>query len=128
MKMIILGLAAAAALAAAGPAAAQYASDYRPQGGWDRDWSRYGEFSDDVAHARQGIRHGMSDGSFTRWEAGQFWNDLRNIERLIWTFRGDGRLSGWERRRLEQRFDRLHEAMHEAHDEGHDDEQDWRLR
>lgn len=129
MKTIILGLAAAAALAAAQPAAAQYNYDSPRDSASDRGWSRYGEFSDEVAHVRQGIRHGLNDGSFARWEASQFWSDLRSIERLIWTFRSDGRISGWERRTVEQRFDRLHDAMHDAHDEGHErEDEDWRFR
>jgi hypothetical protein len=132
MKKLILGLAAAAAMGAAAPAVAQdygYGQGYGQGYNWGygsrsgNDWyggSRYGEFADDIAHVRQGIRHGLSDGSYDRWEAMRFSRELRGIENLVWRYNSDGRFNPWERAMIQRRLERLHEIMHEAHDEGHD--------
>src|SRR5205085_10483363 len=118
MKRLVLGLMAAAALGIALPAAAHEES--YPQQHGSSDWGsnadpRYGEFADDIAHIQEGIQHGVSDGSFDRWEVRRFSRELRNLQRMVWYYNQSGGFNSWERNMIQQRLDRLHETMHEAH-------------
>ena len=120
MKTLILSLVAAAALGVALPAAAHEDDYQRPSSDWNYN-SAFGGFSDDVAHIQEGIQHGLSDGSYTRWQAMRFSRELRSIERQIVGYNeSDGDINPWERSMIQRRLDRLHSIMHVVHDEGHE--------
>ncbi|HEX7759438.1 MAG TPA: hypothetical protein VF459_08050 [Caulobacteraceae bacterium] len=120
MKSLILGLAVAATLGAAAPALAHDEDGQRATSDWNYN-SGDGEFADDLAHIREGIQHGLSDGSFSRWEAARFNRELGSIERQISGYdESDGAFSPWERGMIQRRIDRLHSIMHVAHDQSHD--------
>lgn len=122
MKLLIIALVAGSALAAAAPASAQRHNEGR------YDQGRYSDWEDDarsrivqqINHAYEGIEHGLEDGSFTRWEARQFHEHIRELRRRLAYFqRNDGYLDRRERLDLERRLQRLHDVMHEAHGDGH---------
>jgi hypothetical protein len=123
MRRLVLGLMAAAALGAALPAAAHEYENPRPVSDWVYG-SSYGEFSDDIEHLKDGIRHGLSDGSYDREEARRFYSEVRRIERMAYRFYATGGYSSWERAQIQRRIDNLHAIMHEAHEEGHEQQDD----
>lgn len=80
----------------------------------------YALFEDDIRDARQGIRHGVRDGSFSRREALRFSRELeRNIDLLRFYRNNDGHMSRAEIRDLNRRFAWLNDAMRVAHRHGH---------
>jgi len=107
---------------------AAHADHYdRGYGDW-RGPSGYALFERDFRHAREGIRHGLRDGSFSRREVWQFRQELDRIRDLLDFYQNnDGHLSRREIRDIRRRFDRLHNYMHLAHDRGHE-EQWWDFR
>lgn len=135
MKRLVSALAAVSALAVAAPALAQpYGYDHG-DGRYDRD--RYDRYDNDDRYGR-GDRYGPGDdyreqlrrlefridrgarsGRLTRREADRLsWQvqEIRRLERSYW--RNDGRLSGWERRDLNMRVDRLaYQVRREAWDD-----------
>ena len=127
--LLIAALAAGAALTAA-PANAQQPY-YADHGDWDRRGERerrdpgyFGLFERDFGHINRGIRHGLSDGSFTRWEARQFRQELQRIQSRLDSFHDDDEfLSPWEVRDIQRRINRLQHYMHIAHRGGHAEQQ-----
>lgn len=119
-RKLILALASAAALVSL-PAVAH--ADHRYP-----DWGGQASLFDrDFRHIRDGIRHGVRDGSFSRREAWQFRQELDRIrQRLDFYQYNDGYLNRWEVRDIRRRFSRLHEYMHDAHEDGHA-ERDYRF-
>lgn len=118
MKTIILAGLAAAALAFAGPALAH--------GDDGDDWSAqsYGAFDQQYHHIWDGIQHGVSDGSYTPWQARRFYRALQDIRaRADW----EQRSGYYNPADIENRLERLHDVMHEAHERGHErlDEQGY---
>ena len=109
MRTIILAGLAAAALAFAGPALAH----------GDDDWTAesYGDFSQQYQHIWDGIQHGVSDGSYTPWQARRFYRALQDIRaQAYWQERnGD-----YDAQDIGERLERLHDTMHEAHERGHE--------
>jgi hypothetical protein len=80
----------------------------------------YALFEDDIRYARQGIRHGVRDGSFSRREAFRLNRELeRNIDLLRFYRNNDGYLSRGEIRDLRRRFAWLQDSMRVAHYRGH---------
>lgn len=123
MKKLVLGLVAAAALGAAIPAAAHDYEYPRPVSDWDYSAS-YGEFSDDIDHLKEGVRHGLGDGSYDREDARRFYREIRRIEQMANRYYATGGYSPWERERIQRRIADLHARMHEAHAEGHENQDD----
>ncbi len=121
MKNLILGLVAAAALGTAVPAAAHEGDYYgqRPNNDWGYS-PGLGQFSDDVAHLREGIQHGLADGSYSRWEARRFSWEVSRLERQIRYYNAEGGFNPWERSMIQRQLDRIHDIMHQAHDQGHE--------
>lgn len=121
MKKIVIALMTAAVAGLAAPALAHDDDDYG-RGGYS-DWDRDGGYSQLGAmfqHDMDGIRHGLSDGAYTRREARWFYRQLNDIRgRAAWYYRRDG-MSPWERQDIAARLDDLHERMHDAHEEGHE--------
>jgi hypothetical protein len=105
MKTTILALAAVGALSA-GAAAAQpygYANGY-----YGHRWDNVSASLDQREHVLQSrIDHGIQSGQLTRTEAWQAQRAMRDIERIEYSYRSDGRLSPWEVRDLDRRLDAL---------------------
>ncbi len=122
MKQILLTLLAASSLAVAAPALA-----HGDDNGDDEAWAAqsYGDFSGLYDHIMQGIRHGISDGSYTRWQARRFYRQLQQIrQRADW----EERNGNYDVQDIQYRLQRLHDVMHVAHERGHerlDREGDW---
>lgn len=77
----------------------------------------YQDFSPMYQHIWQGIQHGMSDGSYTRWQGRRFYRELQGIRaRAIWEERSDN----YDPEDINARLQSLHERMHIAHDAGHE--------
>ena len=112
MKNLLMALLAASAVAAAAPALAHGDDN---DNAWDA--SSYSDFSQQYHHIWYGIQHGMSDGSYTPWQARQFFRQLQSIRaRADWEERSGDYNSG----DIEARLARLHYQMHVAHARGHE--------
>jgi hypothetical protein len=96
MKTHILTLAAALTLTA-GAAAAQ------PYGQWNRSAS----VDQRQAMLDRRIEHGVANGQLTRREAWQARREFRDIQRIEYRYRRDGRLSRWETADLSRRLNML---------------------
>jgi hypothetical protein len=106
---------AAVSLAAAFPAIANAHEGY----GRGSDGG-YGNLRQEFQHLYAGVQHGLSDGSYSRREARQFYRAIESLRgRLDFYRNNDGYLSGWERSDLRRRIQRLHANMHDAHANGH---------
>lgn len=134
MKGLLLTLAAVAALATAGQAMAHpddenengygrggyysQGSDWQDRGGGD-----YNAFQAQYAHDIEGIRHGLSDGSLSRYQASVYYRELQNIQRAAWYSQQRG---GYDDGYIQQRLEVLHARMHQAHERGHERQRyDW---
>lgn len=125
MKRLLTSVLAAAVIGAvAAPALAHEPDDHVP---YEQYFSGYRSFEALYQHDLAGIRHGLSDGSYSRGEARYFLAQLRDIrQREAWYRSRDGFLNPWEGRDIQRRLERLHDVMHEAHDEGHAaQDDDW---
>ena len=130
MSRLLMVLAATAAVAFSGTAQAQTRFSVRIGGGYSQDdsWNNggdtYSEFQEEYEHILQGIRHGLGDGSFSRYEASQFYRELQSIRASAYYAQ-----RGWDDRGdyIQARLERLHERMHNAHERRHDDDEnsDW---
>lgn len=139
MKRVLTALLASCALAVAIPATASahddqdgyYGNrDYGNRGGYyGNDWNDnrggnggYDYFRAEFQHLYDGVQHGLSDGSFSRGEARQFYWAINNLRRRLDYYRyNDGYLSDWEARDIQRQLTRLHNDMHDAHANGHAD-------
>jgi hypothetical protein len=116
-RKLIAALAFASALAAFPMAA--HANHY------DRGYglpgaSGYALFENDIRDVRQGIRHGVRDGSFSRADAFRLNRELeRTVDRLQFYRNNDGYFSRIEIRDLNRRFAWLRDTMRVAHHRGH---------
>ena len=122
MKSLLFGLAAAATLAVAAPALAHDEDE-----AWHVD--SYSSFGQQYQHIQEGIRHGISDGSYTRWQAQRYYRELQTIRaRADW----EERTGDFDPEEISQSLEQLHARMHVAHERGHDrlDAQanDWNTR
>lgn len=104
MKVLLASAALAAAMAFAAPASAQ------SYNGWQSVNARQERLDDR-------IDQGLRNGSLTRREAMELRSEFRDIARLEARYRASNGLSQWERRDLDQRFDRLSAQIRfERHD------------
>jgi hypothetical protein len=124
MKKLILGLMATSALAIAAPALAH---EYPGQGSdWDQEGATYDQFDQQFDHIREGIQHGLSDGTFNRYQASRFYGELRTLERQVSYYQNnDGYLAPNEVRWIQARLTRLHNIMHDVHDRGHETQENY---
>ncbi len=126
MKIAIIGLAAATALAGAAHAQGYGYGGYGYQGGdyyarqtgWD-----YPEFRSVSWHIRSEIREGLRDGWLDRDDAGDFGRQLRQIQSQE---RSEYREHGWslpqdDREEIRDSFNRLDHAVDQARDSGGDE-------
>jgi hypothetical protein len=111
MKKLLLALLATSTLAVAAPALAHDEGD--------DDWSApsYSDFDQQHHPIWDGIQYGLSDGSYTPWQARRFSRELQSIRARAW----------WEQSRgyydpedTDARLESLHTRMHIAHDQGHE--------
>lgn len=129
MKRLLIAL-AATAVCISGTAQAHtelrvsIGAGYAQDDDWINGGDSYDEFQQEYHHILQGIRHGLSDGSFTRYEAAQFYRELQDIR--VSAYYAE---AGWDDSsdEIQARLERLHERMHEIHDRRHDEEEnsDW---
>lgn len=135
MKKLLAMLLASAAIAAVGAPAMAQPHEHERQG-QRQDQRQYGQyfggyqsFEALYQHDLDGIRHGLSDGSYTRHEARYFLAQLRQIRQMEIYYRSrDGFLDRREGHDIQRRLKRLHDVMHKAHDDGHDAQDDWNDR
>ena len=123
MKKLLLGLMAASTLAMAAPALAHEGDD-----GSDEVFatSSYNDFTPMYQHIWQGIQHGLSDRSYTRWRARRFYRELQSIRTRAWYEQRSGQ---YDPEDINARLQNLHESMHIAHAQGHErlnnENNDW---
>jgi hypothetical protein len=124
MKKVLTALLASAALVAAVPAVASAHEEndgYYRGSDWDTDSAGYDSFRQEFQHLYDGVQHGLSDGSYDRREAQQFYWAIRSLQRRLDYYRDShGYLNPWERQDLQRRLTSLHDQMHIAHVEGHE--------
>ena len=127
MKKLFGALLAAAAIGAVASPALAHEGDHNDNdnGGYSQYFGGYQNFDALYQHDWQGIRHGLSDGSYTRREAQYFMTQLRSIRQLEAYYRARDGLNPQEGRDVQRRLERLHAVMHEAHEDGHDAQDDW---
>lgn len=125
MKFLIVA-AAAAALSTTGAAQAQFAGQYgydQYRGGYSgaSDWSygrgRYALFDREYRHTIDGIRHGLSDGTFSRRQADRFYRELESIR---FDAMRSMRYGNYQDDYIQARMVRLHERMHFKHERNHE--------
>ncbi|MDP9424299.1 MAG: hypothetical protein M3Q19_15965 [Pseudomonadota bacterium] len=125
MKFLMVA-AAAAALGTAGVAHAQYPGQYgygQYGGGYSggSDWNNgrggYGLFEREYRHTIEGIRHGLSDGTYSRRQADRFYRELENIR---YDAMRSMRYGSYRDDFIRARMTRLHQRMHFKHDRNHD--------
>lgn len=109
MKKLLLGVAAIATMALAAPA---FAHDEDDQFTVDS----YSSLVQMDQHIREGIQHGMSDGSLTRREARYFYRQLQDIRYLA---QSEEQNDEFDPDEINARLRILHDRLHEAHDQGH---------
>jgi hypothetical protein len=114
MRKLLLGLMAVSALAIAAPVFA-----HEDDQGFDENWSAasYQDFTPMYRHIWQGIQHGISDGSYTQWEARRFYRELQSIRARAWW---EQRSGNYDPQDIGYRLQSLHERMHIAHERGHE--------
>ncbi len=121
MKRILMTLAAVATLAGASQAMAhpddQDEGSYQNGSDWSNRGSGYNAFEAQYAHDIDGIRHGVSDGSFSRYQASVYFRELQDIRRVAYYSQTRG---GYDNGYIQRRLEVLHARMHQAHDRGHD--------
>ena len=120
MKPIMIALAAALAFGVAGSAAAhpgEESEEYGQQNDWNDDVGDYDAFQRQYAHIMDGIRHGASDGSYTRYQAENFYRDLQSIRYQAYSGARQGNYNSYY---IARRLEQLHRRMHDAHERGHD--------
>ena len=122
MNKLWMLISAGAALGTAGTASAQYPGQYGYGSGYGQgsDWNRpgsYGMFEQQYRHVMDGIRHGVSDGSYTRWQANAFYRELESIRRDAYRSQ---RYGSYRDNYIQARMARLHQQMHVIHERGHE--------
>lgn len=108
MKKLTIMLAGLGMAAAAIPAAAsaQYAPQRGPQYGQGYGAQNWQTINQRQRNLDARIDQGVRSGQLTRTEAARLRTEFRNLANLEARYRRGG-LSNWERRDLDQRFDRL---------------------
>ncbi len=119
MRMFIAAIMACSALAMTVPVVAQAhePGEVSADEDWNNGGATYANFDQEFQHIWQGIQHGLSDGSYTRREAYQFYREMRNIRaRAYW----EERSGYYNPEEIQARLESLHERMHIAHERGHE--------
>ena len=83
---------------------------------WDNGGASYGDFNQEYQHIWDGIQHGLSDGSYTRSQAQQFYRAMQQIRARADYMNRSGQ---WNPQDTQARLEQLHTAMHQAHEAGH---------
>lgn len=126
MRKFLMVAAAAAAISASGAAHAQYPGQYgygQYGGGYtgSTDWNygrgRYTLFEQEYRHTIEGIRHGLSDGTFSSSQANRFYRELEGIR--YDAFRSM-RYGNYQDRYIQARMAQLHQRMHFKHERNHE--------
>lgn len=126
MNKLLMVIAAGAALSTAGMASAQHSGQYGYSGQYggysqNNDWNNrnrgYASFERQYRHTIDGIRHGLSDGTFTRSRANEFYRELQSIRRAAYLSQQYGNYS---HQYAQARMARLHQRMHVKHERSHD--------
>ena len=127
VNKLLMVIAAGAALGTAGMASAQYSGQYGYPGqygggyGQNSDWNyrnaRYAGFERDYRHTIDGIRHGLSDGTYKRSRANEFYRELESIRRAAYLSQQYG---NYRHDYIQARMARLHQRMHIRHDRAHE--------
>ena len=118
MKRLIVGLMAASAIAIAAPAFAHDDGDANDNGD-DEVYAAetYQDFTPIYQHVWQGIQHGVSDESYTSYQARRFYRELQGIRyRASW----EERSGQYDPQDINYRLQALHDRMHITHQHGHD--------
>ncbi len=125
MKKFLMVAAAAAAFGTAGVAHAQYPGQYgygQYSGGYQgsSDWN-YGRgrsalFEREYQHTIEGIRHGLSDGTFSRSQANRFYRELESIR---YDALRSMRYGNYQDAYIQARLGQLHQRMHFKHERNH---------
>ena len=123
MTKWMIALLASSVLAAGVPAIAQAHSDdqygaysHDDDNDWNNGGASYEQFDEEYRHIWAGIQHGLSDGSYTRREAQQFYREMQRIRaRADW----EQRNGDYDSDETQARLESPHERMHTAHERGH---------
>ena len=117
MKRLLIALLATSTLAVAVPALAHPEQPGSvEEDHWDNGGASYGDFNQEYQHIWDGIQHGLSDGSYTRAQAQQFYRAMQQIRARADYMNQNGR---WDPQDTQARLEQLHNAMHQAHEIGH---------
>ena len=117
MKRLMVALLATTTLALAVPAFAHpedHAVSTDEQ--WNNGGASYGDFNQEYQHIWDGIQHGLSDGSYTRSQAQQFYSAMQQIRARADYMNQNGQ---WNPQDTQARLAQLHNAMHQSHEAGH---------
>lgn len=127
MRKFLVIAAAAAAVGMTGAAHAQYPGQYYGYGqygggyssgsDWNYGGGRYALFEREYRHTIEGIRHGLSDGTFSRRQAAQFYRELEGIR---YDALRSMRYGGYQDRYIQARMAQLHQRMHFKHERNHE--------
>jgi hypothetical protein len=120
MKKLLITLMAATAVAGGIPAAAsahpgeeaEYADN-----DWNNGGATYADFNEEYRHIWAGIQHGLTDGSYNRYEANAFYRQMQTIRYRAYYQQQRGY---YDPEATQAQLERLHEQMHNAHERGHD--------
>ena len=120
MRKMLITLMATAAVAVGIPAAAGAHPGVEVEAS-DNDWNNggatYADFTQEYQHIWAGIQHGLSDGSYNRYEANSFYRQMQQIRYRAYYQQQSGYYNPEE---TQAQLERLHELMHNAHERGHE--------
>lgn len=117
MKRLLIALLATSTMGFAVPALAHPEQPgAAEEDHWDNGGASYGDFNQEYQHIWDGIQHGLSDGSYTRSQAQQFYRAMQQIRARADYMNRSGR---WDPQDTQARLEQLHTAMHQAHEAGH---------
>ena len=117
MKRLMIALLATSTMALAVPAFAhpeEHAVATDDQ--WNNGGASYADFNQEYQHIWDGIQHGLSDGSYTRSQAQQFYSAMQQIRARADYMNRNGQ---WNPQDTQARLEQLHNAMHQSHEVGH---------
>lgn len=119
MKRLLITLMATAAVAGLVPSIASAhpgESDEHVSDG-DNGGRSYADFNAEFRHIVEGIQHGVSDGSYSPYEADGFYRQMQRIRQRAYYQQVRGYYDpDWTQNALAS----LHDRMHAAHERGHE--------
>jgi hypothetical protein len=113
MTKLMIALLASCTLVAAIPAVAQAHDD----DDWNNGGATYSQFDSEYQHIWQMIQHGVSDGSYSRWQAASFYRQMRTIRARAYWEEQNGEYDAQD---TQAQLVALHDRLHVAHERGHD--------